>query len=359
MTEADDQAKKDPKPDGETGTALAPAAGEPSGVDPFIAAAAEAPAAPEPRPLYSKALDYGAHAAMIVGLVGFAWTVSSHVVDHHGAPTATPAKLADTGTMTPTAKTDLAASATPKPDEMGELRKANQTMANEIRNLHASLEALRATVVRERSASMSGAGDTVRQLSASLDSVKSSLAGTRSEQGAAIAQLTARIEKLQREAKAPAQPAAERVSDHAADRVPERSSKPRDLDTATTASIPAPVPAKAVPTPPSKPTVLASIEPVPHEAESADKPQVISGWVVRDVYQGVALIEGRRGQMEVVPGVSIPGAGVVKSIERHNGAWAVTTSKGQLAYAAPQREQQHESHRGYQRDYYGPSRWGY
>lgn len=351
-TPADDKSPKQdlPKPDGETGTSLAPATGEPSGVDPFIAAAAEAPVAPEPRPFYAKALDYGAHAAMIVGLVGFAWTVSSHVVDHHGTPAPAPVKLADTGTATPTAGTNLAASATPKPDELGELRRANQTMASEIRNLHASLEALRTTVVRERSASMSGSSDTVRQLSASVDSLKSSLSGTRSEESTAIAQLTAKIEKLQREAKAAAPPAAERVSD----RAPERSSKPHELDTATTASIPAPVPAKAVPTPPTKPTVLASVEPVPHEAEPADKPQVISGWVVRDVYQGVALIEGRRGEMEVVPGVSIPGAGVVKSIERHNGAWAVTTSKGQLASAAPQHEPRH----GYQRDY-GPSRWGY
>ena len=115
-----------------------------------------------------------------------------------------------------------------------------------------------------------------------------------------------------------------------------------------------------MPTPPAKPTTLASVEP---EAAAAgvEKPQVISGWIVRDVYQGVALIEGRRGQMEVVPGVSIPGAGTVKSIERHNGSWTVTTTKGQFASAsaAPQ-QQQHEQppHRGY-RDYYGPRRWDF
>ena len=60
--------------------------------------------------------------------------------------------------------------------------------------------------------------------------------------------------------------------------------------------------------------------------------------MVRDVYQGVALIEGRRGTLEVVPGVGIPGAGVVKSIDRHGGGWTVTTTKGVVAYAAPPRE---------------------
>ena len=62
------------------------------------------------------------------------------------------------------------------------------------------------------------------------------------------------------------------------------------------------------------------------------KPAVIADWVVRDVYDGVAIVESKRGPMEVVPGVSIPGAGVVRSIDRRGAGWTVTTSKGQIAF---------------------------
>ena len=329
-----------------TGTSLAPATDKPSGIDPFIAiAASDAPAAvAEPRPFYAKALDYSAHAAMAIGLIGFAWTVSDHVVSRPADAPAASVKHAEADIATSTATPSSGAQKpveTAKVDPIDELRKTNQKMASEIRNLRASLEALRTTVVRDRtsSATPDESRAEIHALSASIDNLKSSLAGTKTEQNATLAQLSVKLEKLQREEKPP-QPILERK--------PER----QQLDTSTTASIPS-VPAKAVPTPPSKPTTLASVEP---EAPPADKPQVISGWVVRDVYQGVALIEGHRGQMEVVPGVSIPGAGTVKSIERHNGAWTVTTSKGQFASAAtPQHE---PSHRGY-RDYYGQRRWDF
>ena len=208
-----------------------------------------------------------------------------------------------------------------KADPVDELRKTNQKMATEIRNLRASLEALRTTVVHERTvaAPSDESRAEIRALSASIENLKSSLAGTKSEQNTTLAQLSAKLEKLQREEKAP-QPIAEHK--------PER----QQLDTMSTASLP-PAGAKAMPTPPAKPTTPASAR--PEDMAATEKPQAIAGWVVREVYQGVALIEGRRGQMEVVPGVSIPGAGTVKTIERHNGTWTVTTTKGQFASAAP------------------------
>ena len=36
---------------------------------------------------------------------------------------------------------------------------------------------------------------------------------------------------------------------------------------------------------------------------------VIEGWVVRDVYRGTALIEGRMGMIEVDKGDTVPGLG--------------------------------------------------
>jgi hypothetical protein len=57
-------------------------------------------------------------------------------------------------------------------------------------------------------------------------------------------------------------------------------------------------------------------------------PRLITNWVVRDVYDGVALVERPRGSIEVMPGETIPGAGTVKSIERRGAGWIVITSRG-------------------------------
>jgi hypothetical protein len=61
---------------------------------------------------------------------------------------------------------------------------------------------------------------------------------------------------------------------------------------------------------------------------SAEKPQLIANWVVRDVYDGIALVEGPHGSVEVIEGENIPGVGTVKSIERRGSGWIVVTSRG-------------------------------
>jgi hypothetical protein len=75
-----------------------------------------------------------------------------------------------------------------------------------------------------------------------------------------------------------------------------------------------------------------SIAPAP---AAADAPKVelarlptVEGWVLRGVFNGVALIEGRRGIYEVYAGDPVPGAGRVDAIRRQDGRWVVITSKG-------------------------------
>ena len=65
----------------------------------------------------------------------------------------------------------------------------------------------------------------------------------------------------------------------------------------------------------------------------APKPEVarlptLEGWVLRDVADGGALIEGRYGVFEVYAGDPIPGLGRVDAIRRQDGRWVVVTSKG-------------------------------
>jgi hypothetical protein len=59
------------------------------------------------------------------------------------------------------------------------------------------------------------------------------------------------------------------------------------------------------------------------------KAEPVDGWVLREVYNGSALVESRNRRLyEVMPGGVIPGVGRVESIERRGARWVVLTDKG-------------------------------
>jgi hypothetical protein len=64
------------------------------------------------------------------------------------------------------------------------------------------------------------------------------------------------------------------------------------------------------------------------DAQAALRQSVVPGWVLRRVYDGAALIEGRDGIIEVEPGVVAPGLGRIEGIKRQDGRWVVVTSRG-------------------------------
>ncbi|MGQ4272650.1 hypothetical protein [Terrihabitans sp. B22-R8] len=104
-------------------------------------------------------------------------------------------------------------------------------------------------------------------------------------------------------------------------------------------------PAAATPTPPAlpqpRPPVVAradanpapTAEPARAEAPSRSSPDhpVLSGWIVRDVYNGMAVIQSRRGIMEVTAGDELPNGNRVLAIRRLGGQWAVVTQQGIIA----------------------------
>ena len=49
---------------------------------------------------------------------------------------------------------------------------------------------------------------------------------------------------------------------------------------------------------------------------------------MREVVDGVAILQGRRGVIEVSVGDVVPGAGRVQSIARQGGRWIVATNTG-------------------------------
>ena len=83
--------------------------------------------------------------------------------------------------------------------------------------------------------------------------------------------------------------------------------------------------------PPAAAAVAAAAPaPVPLPAPKPELARLptVEGWILRDVSNGVALIEGRRGMFEVYAGDPVPGLGRVDAIRKQDGRWVVVTSKG-------------------------------
>ncbi len=112
------------------------------------------------------------------------------------------------------------------------------------------------------------------------------------------------------------------------------------MEKQASASKSAPTPAAAA-TPAQAVTVQAATQaatqpPAPKPADrtivekagerAGEKP--LRAYVLREVFRGGALVEGRRGLVEAVPGVELPGAGRVRSVERRDGRWVVVTTAG-------------------------------
>jgi hypothetical protein len=92
-----------------------------------------------------------------------------------------------------------------------------------------------------------------------------------------------------------------------------------------------PVPVAAAPA--AARDVTGSISPPATAPAAASKVELarlpkVEGWVLRDVGNGGALIEGRQGIYEVYAGDPVPGLGKIDAIRRQDGRWVVVTSKG-------------------------------
>jgi hypothetical protein len=71
----------------------------------------------------------------------------------------------------------------------------------------------------------------------------------------------------------------------------------------------------------------ASLAPGPGAADP--RRTILDGWVLRDLYNGGAMIQSPRGGiLEVFPGDNVPGLGHVDAIRRQDGRWVVATSRG-------------------------------
>ena len=130
-----------------------------------------------------------------------------------------------------------------------------------------------------------------------------------------IAQFKQTSDRLDKVEKAQAEPAA---------KLAKLSEAVEKLHAAPPASAPV---AAATPVAAKEVTGSVSATVAPPKVELARLPTV-DNWVLRDVANGGALIEGRQGIFEVYAGDPVPGLGRVDAIRRQDGRWVVVTSKG-------------------------------
>ena len=170
--------------------------------------------------------------------------------------------------------------------------------------------------------------DVAARLSAELATLKSGIESTTRNANAQFSKLAERFDRAE---KAQAEPAAKlaRIGE-TLERLERRPPAPVPSAPATTAAAPSPVAtASAVPAPDTTGSISekqqATVKPL--------MPPVVEGWILRDIYDGLALVESRRGMMEVGPGSNIPGIGRVETIKKQDGRWIVVTPKGIIVSA--------------------------
>ena len=164
----------------------------------------------------------------------------------------------------------------------------------------------------------------VARLDAEIVALKSSLEhNSRTTTG----QLNKASDRLDKVEKAQAEPAAKLA------KLSETVDKLRAAQASATTAAAAPAPAKEVTGSIPQQAAAAAAPAAPPASGAPPKPEVarlptVEGWVLRDVANGSALIESRRGMYEVYAGDPIPGLGRVDAIRRQDGHWVVVTSKG-------------------------------
>jgi hypothetical protein len=157
---------------------------------------------------------------------------------------------------------------------------------------------------------------TVARIDADIAALKASVEHAAKANTAQFSKTSDRLDKVE---KAQAEPAAKLA------KLSDAVDKLRVAPVASVAAAAAPAAAKEVTgsiSPPATATPAAASKP-----EMARLP-TLDGWVLRDVTNGAALIQGRRGMFEVYAGDPIPGLGRVDAIRRQDGRWVVVTGKG-------------------------------
>ncbi len=142
-----------------------------------------------------------------------------------------------------------------------------------------------------------------RSVDGAIARINAEIAALKSGSAAQSARIVERIDRME---KAQAEPAARLA------KLSEAVEKLRAQETTGAISKPASAPPAPAPVAAAQPNRLPLVE----------------GWVLREVADGMATVQGRAGIFDVIPGDPLPGVGRVDAIRRQDGRWVVVTSRG-------------------------------
>jgi hypothetical protein len=182
------------------------------------------------------------------------------------------------------------------------LAASNEAERNDVRVLREEVRALQAkldTATRRRGAGEAGA------LEAMISSLDKKIEANRAVAGNAAEQLAATLEKHEKRI--------ERMEVATSDKSPVSSTGNSD--------------AKPIPKALSKPLAATTSD---QNAKVADPKPPISGYALREVYDGLALVEAHGSLREVGPGDRLPRAGKVLAIKKIGRKWVVVTDEGRI-----------------------------
>jgi hypothetical protein len=194
--------------------------------------------------------------------------------------------------------------------------------AQETENLASTLSALKL-----RLDAIEGARprDDAGELRKALAEIKAQITTAR-ESGAALAQLTARVDRVERDQSARLDKLIEHVDHELPSRFSDILARLEKLEKKSAPPLIGPI------APSTKQASLPARGDFANPSDttgSIEKPRpLLRGYTIDDVRDGFAVIESRYGTQSAAPGDFIPGAGRVFRIERHGRAWAVITSSG-------------------------------
>lgn len=267
-----------------------------------------------PRARRTSWLNYLLRAAAVIIVAGGAYAAGSRYLSWPALPTPGLSQASfSTASSAPGATAAVPAAPKVASDTgLADLRHENKALSDEVHKLQLRLAALQAQTP-----------DDIRTLKKTIEGLQASLDSQQADFKVQIAQLTARLDHLHEGTRVSAatKAGAARIDAKAIQATLDRAARDEAASDPTGT-----IPSGAARAERAHQLTLASAEGARHT------PQLLSDWVVRDVYHGIALVQGPQGAVEVVPGDVLPGAGTVRAIERRGDGWIVLTSRGFVDY---------------------------
>jgi hypothetical protein len=201
----------------------------------------------------------------------------------------------------------------------------SRDLAQTVRTLKDQIDAVEAAQARDRAAEL-------RKVAAEMKTQS----GAAHDLGSALAQLTARLDRVEHDQSALVDKLTDRIDHETAARLADLAGRIDKLEKKPPAVV------AVAPTPPTPSPRQAALAPKPdpgvsdETTGSIERPRApLRGYWLVDVQDGFALVDGRDGPRQVAPGDFLPGAGRVLRIERRGRAWVVVTSAGIIVGDSP------------------------